>query len=200
MSLKQTPPAAVRNTPFLIDVLKRALPPEGLVLEIASGSGYHAAAFAQTFPHLTWQPTETDLQSRASITAYLDEMRLPNMRAPIALNVNQTPWPVRDADAVLCINMIHISPWEATVALFNGAADILAQGAPLITYGPYIIQGDFIADSNKAFDQTLQAQNAAWGLREVDDVTMVARRAGFKLETMTPMPANNFTLIFRKDA
>ncbi len=200
MSPKQTPPAAVRNTPFLVDVLKLALPQQGLVLEIASGSGYHAAAFAQTFPHLTWQPTDPDADACDSISAYVAEMKLMNVRYPLAMDVTALPWPVAAADAILCINMIHISPWAATEALFKGAAQILKADAPLITYGPYIVQGDYISDSNVAFDQSLKARNPAWGLREVDDVTRIAKENGFTVESMTPMPANNFTLVFRKTA
>lgn len=199
MNQKQTPPAAVRNTPFLIDVLRHALPAQGLVLEIASGSGYHAAAFAQTFPYLTWQPTDADSQARESISAYIADMKLANMRQPLDLDVTQKPWPVTAADAMLCINMIHISPWAATEALFAGAALVLPADAPLITYGPYIVQGDFIAESNVAFDQSLKARNPAWGLREVDDVARVAKANGFTFEGMTPMPANNFSLVFRKN-
>lgn len=200
MNPKQIPPAAVRNTPFLIDVLRRALPAQGLVLEIASGSGYHAAAFAQTFPHLTWQPTDADTQARESIAAYIADMKLRNMRDPLDLDVMQSPWPVTAADAALCINMIHISPWAATEALFAGTARLLPADAPLITYGPYIVQGDFIAESNVAFDQSLKARNPAWGLREVDDVAKVAGVNGFTFEGLTPMPANNFALVFRKSA
>ncbi|MBL8643812.1 MAG: DUF938 domain-containing protein [Rhodospirillaceae bacterium] len=199
MTSKLTPPAAVRNAPFLVDVLRRALPASGVVLEIASGSGYHAAAFAKAFPHLTWQPTDPDVQARASISAYVDETGLANIKAPLRLDVTQTSWPLENADAVVCINMIHISPWAATLALFAGAANILSDGAPLITYGPYIVRGDFIAESNVDFDRSLRAKNPDWGLREVDEITHVARRAGFALENMVPMPANNFTLVFRKD-
>jgi hypothetical protein len=197
--MKHVPPAAVRNAPFLIDVMKRVLPARGVVLEIASGSGYHAAAFAQAFPNLTWQPTDADDHARSSIAAYADERQLPNLRAPLALDVMRKPWPVTAADAILCINMIHISPWPATLALFDGAGQILPKDAVLLTYGPYIVQGDFISRSNMEFDEELRRKNPEWGLREVDEVTLVARRAGFALENLVAMPANNFSLIFRKD-
>lgn len=196
--MKQTPPPAVRNTPHLAEVLSRVLPAAGLVLEIASGSGYHAAAFAAAFPQLSWQPTDPNPEARTSIAAYVADLGLANLKQPLALDVTQTSWPVTEATAVMCINMIHISPWAATLGLFAGAAKILPAGTPLFTYGPYIMHGDFIAESNVAFDQSLKARNPDWGLREVDDVVAVADKAGFTLAEIIPMPANNQSLVFRK--
>jgi len=195
--MKQTPPPAVRNTPHLIDVLAKALPVAGVVLEIASGSGYHAAHFARAFPHLTWQPSDPDDAARASIAAYVHDEGLANLRPPLALNATD-PWPLASAAAVLCINMIHISPWAATCALFEGAAKILGPGAPLITYGPYIVRGDFRGEGNVAFDASLKSRNPEWGLREVADLEALAATNGFGLEDIVPMPANNLTLVWRK--
>lgn len=200
--IKLVPPASVRNTPPLLEVLTRVFAPgrraRGLVLEIASGSGYHAAAFAKALTHLDWQPSDPDEAARASIAAYVAEAGLPNLRAPVTLDVTRLPWPVDRAEAVLCINMIHISPWETTVALFDGAKRILAAGAPLVTYGPYMIDGDFQADSNVAFDQSLRARNPAWGIRDLKDIEPLARARGFSLVERIPMPANNHTLVFER--
>ncbi|MCC6913758.1 MAG: DUF938 domain-containing protein [Rhodospirillaceae bacterium] len=200
--IKQIPPASVRNTPPLLEVLRRAFAPgrlpRGLVLEIASGSGYHAAAFAKELPHLDWQPSDPDEGARASIAAYVADAGLANLRAPVVLDVTRAPWPVDRADAMLCINMIHISPWEATVALFDGARRTLAAGATLLTYGPYVIDGDYQADSNVAFDRSLRARNPAWGIRDLKDIEPLARARGFSLAERIAMPANNHTLVFRK--
>lgn len=181
----------------MIEALRTALPERGLVLEIASGSGFHAAHFARAFPHLTWQPSDPDETARASIAAHAADEKLPNLRTPLALDVTQ-PWPINAAEAVLCINMIHISPWAATLALFAGAAKILKSGTPLITYGPYILHGDFRGEGNVSFDASLKSRNPDWGLREVDDVAQVAAQHGFTLEEIVPMPANNLTLVWRK--
>jgi hypothetical protein len=199
---KQTSPASVRNTPPLRDVLVRVLGParvpRGRVLEIASGSGYHAAAFAAALAHLEWQPTDPDADARASIAAYVDEACLPNLRLPMAFDVHDTPWPVERAAAIVCINMIHISPWSATLALFKGAGALLESGQCLITYGPYVIDGDFQADSNAAFDQSLRARNPQWGIRDLKDIVPLAASHGLTLAERIPMPANNHTLIFTK--
>lgn len=195
---KMSAPAAERNAPHLIKVLGRVLPPQGTVLEIASGSGYHAVAFAKAMPQLTWQPSDAEENARASIAAHRAESNLINLHEALALDVQAHPWPVGHIDAVVCINMIHISPWAATQALFAGATKLLASNAPLVTYGPYIMQGDFISESNVAFDQSLKARNALWGLREIDDLTNEASMSGFRLEETVPMPANNFTLVWRK--
>ncbi len=200
--IKQIPPASVRNTPPLRDVLTRVLGPDtlthGRVLEIASGSGYHAAAFAAALPHLEWQPTDPDPGAQASIAAYIAEARLANLRAPLTLDAAAAAWPVADADAMVCINMIHISPWSATVGLFQGAQRTLPAGGVLITYGPYAIDGDFQADSNVAFDQSLRSRNPAWGIRDLADIEPLARSCGFQLAERIAMPANNHTLIFER--
>ncbi len=199
---KQVPPAGVRNTPPLLEVLTPRLGPhrlsQGLVLEIASGSGYHAAAFAKAFPHLTWQPSDPDAGARASIAAYVADAGLANLSPPLELDVMRSPWPVARADAVVCINMIHISPWEATAALFAGAQLVLDTGGLLLTYGPYAIDGDYQAESNVAFDQSLRTRNPAWGIRDLKDITPLAARHGFDLQERIAMPANNHTLVFER--
>jgi SAM-dependent methyltransferase len=194
----QAHPASVRNAEPILAVLRRVLPPQGRVLEIASGSGYHAATFAAGLPGLTWQPSDLDPTNIESIAAYVAAARLANLRMPLVLDVTQRPWPPTDADALVCINMIHIAPWAATEGLFAGAGEVLAGGGVLFTYGPYILRGDFLAESNVAFDASLRARNPTWGLREVDDVAALAERHGFALPEIVPMPANNLSLVFRK--
>lgn len=201
--VKQIPPASVRNTPPLTAVLTRVLAPDrlarGLVLEIASGSGYHASAFAAALPHLDWQPTDPDAAALASIAAYVADAGLANLKPPLMLDAREEHWPVPAADAMVCINMIHISPWAATVGLFTGAARTLGRGRTLVTYGPYTIDGDFQAESNAAFDQSLRARNPAWGLRDViKDIVPLALSRGFALDERIAMPANNHSLIFRR--
>jgi len=201
-SVKQTPPASVRNTPPLREVLIRILGPQrlprGCVLEIASGSGYHAAAFAAALPHLEWQPTDPDGDARASIAAYVDEGGPANLRPPMAFDVHDAPWPVARAAAIVCINMIHISPWSATLALLRGAGTLLEAGQCLITYGPYAIDGDFQAESNVAFDQSLRTRNPQWGIRDLKDIVPLAASHGLTLTELIAMPANNHTLVFTK--
>lgn len=188
--------------PPLRDVLARLLAPgaapSGTVLEIASGSGYHAAAFAAALPHLIWQPSDPDADARASIAAHAGAAGLANLKAPLALDVRTLPWPVAAAAAVVCINMIHISPWEATEALFAGAGGVLPAGGLLVTYGPYLMDGDFQAESNAAFDRSLKARDPAWGLRDLADLAPLARAHGLGLDARIAMPANNHTLVFKK--
>ncbi len=201
-SLKRSPPAAMRNAAPITDVLMRVfddtLRERDVVLEIAAGSGYHAAAFAQAMPCFTWQPSEPDAEARVSITAHVEDLGLANLLPPLDINVCAETWPAINADAVLCINMIHISPWEATLGLLKGAGRLLKKGAPLVTYGPYAIDGDFGAESNAAFDLSLKDRNPLWGIRDVKDIEAAAQQQGFQLQETVPMPANNFTLIFQK--
>lgn len=192
--MKREAPAAQRNREPIREVLARVLPPAGTVLEIASGSGEHALWFAQAFPALHWQPSDPDPAARASIAAWRTEAGLPNLAAPLALDVCE-PWPLDRADAILCINMIHISPWEATLALFAGAAKLLAPGALLFTYGPYQFDG-VIVSSNEAFDQQLRARDPRWGVRDV--TALKAAAVDFDLAETVAMPANNHSLIFRR--
>ncbi|TAL00705.1 MAG: DUF938 domain-containing protein [Rhodospirillaceae bacterium] len=195
-------PATLRNAEPILAVLRTlfvpALPAGGLVVEVASGAGYHASVFARALPQYRWQPTEASAQGCAEMAALVTAAGLSNLAAPVVLDVTADPWPVGRADAVVCINMIHISPWEATLALFAGAGRILPAGGLLITYGPYLIAGDFQADSNRVFDQSLRARNPRWGIRDVTDLATVAKTSGFDHMATTPMPANNHILAFRK--
>ena len=195
------PPAAVRNAEPILDVLRRILSPPDFtgnrLLEIAAGSGYHAACFARALPHLSWQPTDADTGSRGSIAAHVAAAALPNLRAPLPLDVCEEPWPVSGTDAILCINMIHISPWEATAALFRGARQLTA--SMVVTYGPYSIDADLLAESNVAFDQSLRSRNPAWGIRDVRDVARVAADHGYRHAETERMPANNLMLVFRNE-
>jgi SAM-dependent methyltransferase len=189
---------ADRNTGPIAGVLERLLPSDGSVLEIASGTGQHVVAFATAFPGLRWQPSEIDPELRRSIALRTADAGLANVAPPIALDVTGLPWPVPTVDAVLCINMIHISPWRATIALFEGAGQALRPGGLLVTYGPYQVDGQHTAPSNEAFDASLRTRDAEWGIRDVADVRAAAEKQKFRLEHRVAMPANNFVLVFRK--
>jgi len=191
-------PHVARNRAAILDVLKRVLPPRGLVLEIASGSGEHAAYFAKALPSLTWQPTDADARALASIAAHRANAGAPNLLAPLALDVTSSRWPVARADALVCINMIHITPWAASEGLMAGAARILPAGGVLYLYGPYRIDGRHTAPSNQEFDTWLRSQNAQWGVRDLADVTDLASRDRLDLAETVPMPANNLSVIFRR--
>ena len=192
-------PATQRNRDVILDVLRQTLPATGLVLEIASGSGEHAIHFAQALPGLTFQPTDPTPEALTSIQAWRTETKIANLRPPLWLDVTQHPWPLAAADAVLCINMIHISPWAATLALMRGAAQILPAGAPLYLYGPYRRDGAHTAPSNADFDASLKSRDPAWGVRDLEAVADAARAAGFSTPAITPMPANNLSLVFRRE-
>jgi SAM-dependent methyltransferase len=191
-------PAAERNKGPLLDVLRRVLPASGTVLEIASGTGQHAEHFAASLVSLRFQPSEADPQSRAVARARVERARLPNLLPPLDIDVRREPWPIERADAILCINMIHISPWAATEALFAGAGRVLAPGAVLCLYGPYLRAGVETAASNAAFDQDLRRRNAEWGLRHLEKVAQTGRDAGFEQVEVVAMPANNLTVVFRR--
>ena len=174
------------------------LPEHGLVLEVASGSGEHAVHFARTFPKLLWQPSDPEPAALRSIEAWRAEAGLSNLLPAIALDARAGTWPVAEADAVLAINMVHISPWEATVGLLRGAGRLLAAGAPLYLYGAYFQAGVQTAPSNVAFDQSLKARNPEWGVRDLEAVVGEAGAHGFALDTVVPMPANNLSVVLRK--
>jgi len=191
-------PATERNRGPILELLKRVLPPAGLVLEVASGTGEHAVFFGRNLSHLTWQPTDLDSAARASIVAWTAEAGLDNICPPLALDASQPNWPIDRADAVLAVNMIHIAPWAAAVGLLSGAARVLPAGGPLVLYGPYKRNGQHTAPSNEAFDQNLRRQNPAWGVRDLDTVIEAAEAAGLDLSEIVAMPANNLSLVFRR--
>ncbi len=195
---RRTSPAALRNQGPICEVLAGVLPRAGVVLEIASGSGEHAMAFAAAFPGLTWQPSDRDPDALASIDAWALEAGLANLRPAAVLDVTGWPWPVAAADAIVCINMIHIAPWAACEALMRGAAALLRPGAPLYLYGPMNRDGRFTAPSNETFDSWLRASDPSWGVRDLADVTAAAATRGLALAEVVPMPANNFSLVFRR--
>jgi hypothetical protein len=194
--VKRQAPAAARNVEPIGDVLAEWLPRSGLVLEIASGTGEHALAFARRFPDLDWQPSDPDPEALSSIAAW--QLEGPdNLAPPIQLDVT-SDWPVKRADAVLCVNMVHISPWQCSLGLLNGAARLLGEGAPLILYGPWLEATVEPAPSNVAFDVDLKARNPEWGLRLVEDFAVEAELRGFILAERRHMPSNNVMLRFQR--
>jgi SAM-dependent methyltransferase len=193
-----TAPAAARNKEPILAVLRRVLPETGLILEIASGTGEHVVHFAQALPKLTWQPSDPDPEMRASITAWIAETGLSNVRRALAVDVREEAWPVEHADAVLCINMVHISPWTATLGLMRGAGRLLGPGGLLVLYGPYKRLGRHTAPSNETFDAQLRASNRQWGVRDLEAVENAARVQGLWLEEVVAMPANNLTVVLRQ--
>ncbi|WP_338427270.1 DUF938 domain-containing protein [Sphingopyxis kveilinensis] len=195
---KRHAPATLRNRDAIAAVLADWLPASGMVLEVASGSGEHAVHFAAAFPRLDWQPSDPDAAGLTSIAAWRAEAELANLAPPLMLDASAPDWPIDRADAILCINMVHISPWEATLGLFAGAALLLAPSAPLILYGPYIEPDVPTADSNLDFDANLRARDPAWGLRDIDAVKAVASDAGLTFAERRAMPANNLMLLFRR--
>lgn len=195
---KRHAPATLRNRDAIVAVLAGWLPVAGTVLEVASGSGEHAVHFAAAFPHLDWQPSDPDPAGLCSIAAHRAEADFANIAPPIALDAASAVWPADRADAILCINMVHISPWDATLGLFAGAARLLMPGAPLILYGPYVEADVPTAESNLAFDVSLRSRNPAWGLRDTAAVKAAAANAGFAFAERRVMPANNLMLLFRR--
>lgn len=192
-------PHVARNTQSLLSVLRDVLPAAGLVLEVASGSGEQSVRFARAFPLLQWQPSDPDPGALTSIEAWVADAGLPNLREPVALDAASATWPIERAEAMLCINMVHISPWTATLGLLAGAGRLLPAGRPLILYGAYRRKGSDTAPSNEAFDRSLRARNAAWGLRDLEEVTEAAATHGLVLDRVTEMPANNLSVIFRRE-
>jgi hypothetical protein len=197
MSERRIAPAPERNKGPILAVLRRVLPTSGVVLEIASGTGQHIVHFAQSLPDLEWQPSDPDPESRSSTTGWIAYHGLSNVRAPLNLDVAEEVWPVARADAVLCINMIHISPWASTLHLLTGAGRLLPRRGVLFLYGPYRQSGRQTAPSNEAFDVQLQRQNPAWGLRSLESVVESAMHRGFELTEVVEMPANNLSVVFR---
>jgi hypothetical protein len=195
---RRSAPAALRNREPIAEVLTEWLPERGLVLEIASGTGEHCAWFAERFPGLEWQPSDIHADALASIAAWRDEAGLPNLRAPTIIDAAAPEWPVEGADAVLNINMVHISPWAAALGLLDGAARLLPRGGPLILYGPWLSDSIETTPSNLAFDSDLKARDPAWGLRNLEDFAAEAGQRGLRLIEVRSMPANNLMLLFQK--
>ena len=193
--MKLSSPAAKRNREPIASVLADWLPDSGLVLEVASGSGEHAAFFAERFRQLDWQPTDPDPLAINSIEAWRADSGLANLREPVVLDASADTWPVDRADAIININMVHISPWDAAIGLIEGAARLLPAGGPLILYGPWLVEGVETAPSNLEFDADLKRRNPAWGLRMVEDFAREAEKRGLTLEDQLDMPANNRMLL-----
>lgn len=190
-------PAPERNKAPIVDVLRRVLPRKGKVLEVASGTGQHVVHFAQALPDLAWQPSDPEAPHRASIDARLQEAGLANVAPALALDVEQ-PWPIDRADAIVCINMIHIAPWSATLALLQQAGRLLPAEGVLYLYGPYRRAGQPFAPGNAAFDEDLRRRNPQWGVRDLEQVVAQASEAGLDLAEIVDMPANNLSVVFRR--
>jgi SAM-dependent methyltransferase len=195
---KWSTPTAERNKDPILDVLARVLPRRGVVLEIASGTGQHVIHFAKALPELMWQPSDPDAELRESIALRVREEQRANVHSPIDLDASKLPWPLQTADAVIAINLIHVAPWSATLALFEGAKALLSTEHVLFLYGPYRRFGRHTSESNARFDLDLRAQNPEWGLRDLEAVSDVAAGAGFVLAETVAMPANNFSLVFKR--
>jgi hypothetical protein len=196
--LRRSAPATLRNREPILSVLRPLLPDSGVVLEVASGTGEHAVHFARAQPGLRWQPSDPFADARRSIAAWIRAEKLNNVLPPLDLDAASEDWPIDQADAVLCINMIHISPWEATEGLMRGAGRLLASGHPLYLYGPYRRSGRPLEPSNAAFDADLRLRDERWGLRDVAAVEACAEDNGLALDQLVEMPANNLSLVFRK--
>ncbi|NCT82460.1 MAG: DUF938 domain-containing protein [Comamonadaceae bacterium] len=193
-------PAAERNGPPILAALQRLLPASGLLLEIASGTGQHAAFLSEGLPGWQWQPSDVEAGALPSIAAWC--AGLERVRPPLRLDVLDDVWPGVPAplDAIYCANMIHIAPWACTAGLMQGAARQLAPQGLLITYGPYLLDDEPTAPSNLAFDADLRARNPAWGIRRLSDVAGEAQAAGLRLRERVAMPANNQLLVFARPA
>jgi hypothetical protein len=195
---RQYAPATVRNRDFILDVLRDVLPTTGVILEIASGSGEHVVHFARNLPSLVFQPSDPEPDALLSVAAWMKAAEVANVRAPIVLDASRSLWPIASADGMICINMVHISPWDASVGLIRGAAAILPPGSPLYLYGPYKRKGFATALSNEAFDRNLRDRNPIWGLRDLGEIAAIAQSAGFSIPDIKEMPANNLSIVFRR--
>lgn len=191
-------PATGRNREPILAILRQELPESGLVLEVASGTGEHVVHFARALPGLVWQPSDPSPDALRSIAAWSAVAGLENILPPLALDAAAPVWPIVRSDALVCINMVHISPWTATEGLMQGAGHLLGAGAPLCLYGPYRRTGQPIAPSNMMFDRDLRSRNPDWGLRDLEAVAACAEAQGLRLERVVDMPANNLTVVFRK--
>jgi cyclopropane fatty-acyl-phospholipid synthase-like methyltransferase len=195
--VKRHAPATQRNAGPIAEVLARELPAEGRVLEVASGTGEHAVFMARRFPALLWQPSDLDTEALASIDAYAAEAGLANLLPAVEFDAAKGNPPVAHADALVCINMVHISPWATTAGLFRTAAGLLEEGAPLVLYGPFIEDEVETVASNLEFDHSLKARNPEWGLRKLADLDRLAGQCGFSRTSRVEMPANNLAVTYR---
>lgn len=196
---RRSAPATLRNREPILAVLCEVLPASGLVLEVASGTGEHVVHFARALPGLRWQPSDPFPDARRSTSAWIAAEKLNNVLPPLDLDAASDIWPIERAEAMICINMIHISPWEATEGLMRGAGRLLASGQPLYLYGPYRRSGHPLEPSNAAFDADLRLRDERWGLRELDAVSACAAANGLTLQQVIEMPANNLSVVFRKN-
>ncbi len=191
-------PATMRNRDAIVEVLRNILPDTGTVLEIASGTGEHAVYFGKAFPDLTFQPSDPDPACCQSIAAWTKRETVPNILPPKQLDAQAAQWAVPKLSALLCINMVHISPWESSIGLMEKAGRLLDLRAPLYLYGPYLRDGVETAPGNLAFERSLKSRDLRWGLRDVADMDALAARNGFVRESLIEMPANNISLVYRK--
>ena len=194
--VKKYAPATIKNRDSILEVLEYILPKNGLVLEIASGSGEHATYFASRLKSLTWQPSEPSHECRTSISSWAEETQSLNLLPPLDLNVLVNPWPIKYANAIVCINLIHIASWAVTKNLMSGAARTLRMGGILYLYGPFKIGGEHTAISNKLFDESLKKRNAQWGVRDLSKVIYEAKTHGLTHVQSIQMPANNQSIVF----
>ncbi|MBD3896918.1 DUF938 domain-containing protein [Halomonas sp. ML-15] len=190
-------PAAMRNREPILKVLRDWLPAQGQVLEVASGSGEHALHFATALPHLSWQPSDPSESARVSIEAWRLEQGPANLLAPLALDVLQRPWPVPEFNVLMAINLLHISPWAVSEALFAEAGERLPEGGMVYLYGPFKRDGEHTAESNAAFDIDLRRRNPEWGIRELEEVLALAERHALGVVAVEEMPANNLSVVLR---
>ena len=201
---KRYAPATERNRDPILDVLQTYLPEQGTVLEVSAGTGQHAAFFAPRLASRYWLPTDVDEASLSSIQAWRETSQAPNLLAPQCLDVLDTRWLVEDTElpepvsAMVNINMVHIAPWPCCEGLFDGAQRILPPQAVVLMYGPFKQAGEHTSPSNAAFDQQLKAQDARWGVRDLEAVVEVAKTRGFHCQAVIPMPANNLMVSYNR--
>lgn len=196
--LKFSSPSALRNRGPIFDVLRDILPENGTVLEIASGSGEHVTHFATHLPGLVWQPSDPSPQARASIREWVKVEALANVLTPLDIDTSAETWPIARADAMVAINMVHISPWAATQGLLKGAGKLLPTGGVLVLYGPYRREGEGLVASNAMFDADLRSRNPAWGIRLLEDLVSSAEQFGLAMTSVVTMPSNNLCVVFTR--
>ena len=197
--MKQHASSTERNRDDILAILRQVLPDRGTILEIASGSGQHAVYFAPHFPGAAWQPSDHTAETLASIRAWAAEAAVPNLRDPLELDVTAPVWPIDSADAIVNINMLHISPWTTCEGLLAGAARVLGPGAPLFYYGAFFRRDRATAPSNVEFDRSLRERDPSWGVRQLEDVVQLAQSHGLSFDCVTDMPNNNYSLVLRRD-